>query len=90
MCLGRPVIVSSHVGCGLDLVKQRKNGLIFPAGDISALAAALREAFAEPEQLTALGLHSREIIQNYSYARAAEGLRAATEAIKKSKKYNLK
>lgn len=85
MCLSRPVIVSSHVGCGPDLVRPRVNGLIFPAGDIAALAGALREALADPERLHAWGRQSREIIQGYDYAHAAAGLRAAMEWVKQKR-----
>ena len=82
MCLGRPVIVSSHVGCGPDLVGPNENGLIFAAGDIPALTAALQEAFADPARLAQWGRQSRQIIGHYDYAHATEGLRAAMEFIK--------
>jgi glycosyltransferase involved in cell wall biosynthesis len=77
MCLGRPIIVSDLVGCAQDLVKNHRNGLVFPAGDVAALMAALREAFADPDRLRTWGVQSREIIQNYNYAHATQGLREA-------------
>ena len=79
MCMGRPVIVSDHVGCVQDLVHGHRNGLIFPAGNVPALAAALQEAFAEPRRLRAWGEQSREIIKGYSYEQATKGLLAALE-----------
>lgn len=82
MCMSRPIIVSNHVGCARDLAQPRRNGLVFPAGDVGALAAALREAFADPGQLGAWGARSREIIQDYDYEHATRGLRAAVEAVK--------
>ena len=82
MCLSRPVIVSSHVGCAQDLVKSFKNGIIFPAGDVAALAAALTEAFAEPERLRQWGNLSREMIQLYDYRHATAGLQAALDFAK--------
>ena len=82
LCLGRPVIVSSHVGCAQDLVEPGRNGLVFPAGDVSALTAALREAFTDPERLCAWGARSREIIQRYDYEHATEGLRKALAFVK--------
>jgi glycosyltransferase involved in cell wall biosynthesis len=36
-----PVVVSDQVGAGVDLVIPDENGYIFPAGDISALAAQI-------------------------------------------------
>jgi glycosyltransferase involved in cell wall biosynthesis len=79
MCLGRPVIVSSHVGCAQDLVKDRQNGLVFQAGDVAALADALREVFVDvdPDRLSRWGEQSREIIQSYDYPHATLGLREA-------------
>lgn len=82
MCLGRPVIVSDHVGCAQDLVQPQRNGLVFPAGDVAALTAALREAMADPARLRVWGAQSREIIQGYDYAHATRGLLAALEFLK--------
>ena len=89
MCLSRPIIVSHHVGCAQDLVQPRRNGLVFPAGDMAALAAALRESLANPEQLAAWGVRSREIIQDYGYAQTTRGLQAALEFVtQKAEKMN--
>ncbi len=74
MCLSRPVIVSSHVGCAQDLVHPYENGLIFPAGDIQALADALTEAFSDPARLKKWGQNSQEIVSRYSYEQSTEGL----------------
>lgn len=77
MCMSRPVIVSSHVGCAADLVQACRNGLIFPAGDVSALATSLKEAFSHRERLQTWGKESRKIISNYSYTQTTQGLREA-------------
>lgn len=77
MCLALPVIASSHVGCVADLVHHQRNGLVFPAGDVAALAGCLREAFADAVRLRAWGAASREIISGYSYRQVTEGLLAA-------------
>ena len=82
MCMGRPIIVSDQVGCAQDLVHPRRNGLIFPAGDIPALGAALREALSDSNQLNTWGKQSREIIENYSYKQATEGLVEALEFVR--------
>lgn len=82
MCLRRPIIVSDHVGCAQDLVKSGRNGLIFPAGNVAALADVLREALADADRLKAWGRASREIIQDYDYAHATAGLRKALENLK--------
>jgi glycosyltransferase involved in cell wall biosynthesis len=74
MCMSKPVIVSDHVGCARDLVAPYRNGLVFPAGDVQALARCLQEAFSEPDRLRMWGAHSREVIEDYSYNQATQGL----------------
>jgi glycosyltransferase involved in cell wall biosynthesis len=77
MCLGRPVIVSDHVGCAQDLIFPRSNGLVFPAGDVNALADCLTEALSDRVRLHGWGEESRSIISRCTYRQATEGLKAA-------------
>lgn len=77
MSISRPVIASTHVGCAYDLIQPYRNGLIFPAGDVSALAACLKEGFSNRERLQMWGEESREIVANYSYTQTTHGLREA-------------
>lgn len=79
MCLGRPVIVSSHVGCAQDLVTPFENGLIFPAGDVAALTDCLREAFSDVTRLQRWGAASQARIRQYSYTQATAGLQQAID-----------
>jgi glycosyltransferase involved in cell wall biosynthesis len=75
------VIVSDHVGCAADLVRPHENGLIFPAGDIRALADALREALSDRVRLREWGRNSRAIVSRYSYEGATQGLQTAIAAV---------
>jgi glycosyltransferase involved in cell wall biosynthesis len=77
MCMGRPVIVSDHVGCARDLVLPAETGLIFVAGDVGALQETLRTALADPSRLKAWGENARAHIRSYSYENATAGLLAA-------------
>lgn len=77
MCMSRPVLSSTHVGCTQDLVHPGTNGLVFPAGDVSALTASLQEAFSDRKRLQIWGQESKKIISNYSYTQATQGLREA-------------
>ncbi len=77
MCLERPVLVSTHVGCSRDLV--RNNGLVFEAGNMDSLVTSLEEALSSNERLKQWGKRSREIVADYSYERATEGLARALE-----------
>ncbi|MBA3352038.1 MAG: glycosyltransferase family 4 protein [Blastocatellia bacterium] len=82
LCLARPVIVSSHVGCAADLVRQNHNGWTFPAGNVEALASTLREALSNPEQLRRFGQEGRRIVEDYDYATATRGLQDALAMIR--------
>ncbi|BDA71459.1 glycosyl transferase group 1 [Calothrix sp. PCC 7716] len=79
MCLACPVIVSSHVGCAQDLVHPHRNGLIFSAGNVSALADSVKEALSDRQRLKAWGKESSQIISNYSYVQATQGLLGALD-----------
>ena len=81
MCLSSPIIVSSHVGCGQDLVHEHQNGLIFEAGNIPDLTESIKLAFSDLERLKQWGNKSCEIIQNYSYKQTTEGLQKALSLI---------
>lgn len=74
MCLSRAVIVSTHVGCAQDLVHDRRNGLVFEAGNVSALSEALKEALKDPARLVKWGEEGRRIIAGYSYEATTRGL----------------
>lgn len=81
MNLAKPVIVSSHVGCGVDLVIPSQTGWMFPAGDSEALRAALADALSDPERLKRMGVAARAHINRYSYTQATAGLRRALHAV---------
>jgi glycosyltransferase involved in cell wall biosynthesis len=77
MCMSRAVIASTHVGCTPDLIQPYRNGLVFPAGDVSALTVCLKEAFSDRERLKIWGEESRKIVTHYSYTQTTQGLREA-------------
>jgi len=83
MNLARPVLVSSHVGCGPDLVIHGKTGWIFPASDRGSLQAALAEALRDRQRLKAMGQAAREWIDHFSYAAATAGLLRALNSVVK-------
>ncbi|PZU98032.1 MAG: glycosyl transferase [Pseudanabaena sp.] len=81
MGMGCPVIVSSHVGCGADLVKPFENGLIFEAGNVADLTASFHEAMGDRDRLTRWGAASKKIVANYSYENVIVGLKQALAAV---------
>ena len=82
MNMGRPAIVSSHVGCGPDLILPAKTGWIFKAGDQDELKSVLAEALSDAVRLKAMGQQARDHIANYSYERATESLIAVIKEIR--------
>ena len=50
MLCGLPVAVSDSVGAKFDLVRPDENGYVFPAGDVEALAAILRQILPDQEK----------------------------------------
>jgi glycosyltransferase involved in cell wall biosynthesis len=81
MCLSKPVVISDHVGCAADLVESNRNGLVFPAGNVAALADCLQQALSDRQQLQTWGHNSYEKIQHYSYQQTTEGLQRALTSI---------
>lgn len=80
MCLGRPAIVSDHVGCARDLVIPERTGLVFHAGDVDGLRKCLERALADPVRLREWGGNGRELIRGFSYDHATRGLMSALAA----------
>ena len=77
MNAARPIIVSDRVGCRADLVRDGFNGLVYPAGDIAALANCLRRLIEDPGLRAFMGENSLGIIQQHSYEQDVVGLRRA-------------
>lgn len=77
---GLPVVVSDQVGAADDLVTAGVNGVVFPAGSVSALAGAMREVAAWPEQRVAeAAAHSRRVMERWTIDAAVDGLLEAAE-----------
>lgn len=81
MSVGKPAVVSSHVGCAEDLVIPGRTGLVFEAGSVEALAAALAGAMESKGQLETWGLAAKHHVSEYSYEKATEGLLAALKSV---------
>ncbi len=83
MHLGRPALVSDHVGCHPDLVLPLQTGWTFPAGDEAALAALLRDVLARPRsELAAIGETARRHAAAFSYEAATAGLLRALASLR--------
>ena len=74
MCFSLPIVVSSMVGCGPDLVKEGINGYIFPMGNIKRLTLYLKDLTGDKEKRKLFGHKSGELIQAYSYEKDIKGM----------------
>lgn len=79
--MGIPALVSTHVGCGPDLVLPDKSGFLFNAEEPSDLLRALREVSDARARLPRMGEHANELSRRYSYETATAGLLAAIQYI---------
>ena len=87
-CCGLPAIVSSHVGCGSDLIEDGATGWIFEAGSVAALRRALETAAASRDRLVAMGEALKQrVTREYSYQKATEALLAGLAAASKATGY---
>ena len=74
MACSRPCIVSDRVGCGPDLVIPRVTGLIFPLGDVTALADSMLQFAGDRKNLISMGIDARSRLMNYSVETAVDGV----------------
>lgn len=66
MSYARPVVVTPS-GATRDLVEDGNNGLLVPAGDPAALAAALRGLHEQPARASALGARARATAGRFAW-----------------------
>jgi glycosyltransferase involved in cell wall biosynthesis len=81
MNAGRAVIISDEVGCQRDLITDGVEGVVFPAGDVEALANALRRTLATPEAAAEMGRRALERIDLWNFEEDVRGLRRALAAV---------
>jgi glycosyltransferase involved in cell wall biosynthesis len=78
MCCGCPVMASDQVGAARDLVAPVAPDLVFPAGNVEALAAKLSSVARDRDRLGRLSEAARAHIRTWSPERNIE---ATIEAI---------
>ena len=67
MAAGLAVVVSDASPGPLEVVEHRRSGLVVPAGNVEALAAALTELAADPQLCGALGRAARRRIASLDW-----------------------
>ena len=84
---GVPVIATDAVGAAAGgLVQHERTGLVVPAGDVRALAQALRRLHDDPGLRGRLGAAAREAVRGHSHAAWAGGMSAALRAANASRR----
>lgn len=81
MLFSLPVIVSDHVGCAPDLVKDGVNGYIVPAMNTERLSEALDKLIADGQRRGASGKQSADRIREYTVDNCAQQIRRACQAL---------
>ncbi len=77
LACGRPVVASDHVGAGRDLLLPGRNGFVYPARDVGALAACVDEALRLPP--AAVVAASDAVLPSWGLAATWHGLVAVAE-----------
>jgi glycosyltransferase involved in cell wall biosynthesis len=78
---GVPVIATDAVGAAAGgLVRHERTGIVVPAGDAEALAAALRRLHDDDALRTRLGAAAREAVSAHTHEAWAAGMSRALEA----------
>lgn len=72
MAAGLPVVVSSAVGAGPDLVREGYNGHTVPVGQTEELARVLESLAVWPEKRLVFGAHSRQLMSQWTVPHAVE------------------
>lgn len=81
MACGVPVIASDTIGIS-EVVKEHGCGVLFPAGDATAIAAATVRLFEDPELAREMGRRGREaVVRFYSWQVRANQRREIIEAV---------
>jgi len=74
---GLPLVLSDRVGAAADLLRDGENGVLVPAGDVEAAAAALGRLGRDPGLRERMGARSRELVQGFGYEPSVDNLLAA-------------
>lgn len=83
MACGLPAIVSNEVGCHPDLIAPGETGLVFPTGDVEALASCMGAVASDVSRLGKMKCAARERISLFTYQEVLRGTLAALEYVKK-------
>lgn len=81
MAAGLPVIVSDEVGAAPDLVEGKGTGIVFPCGDVNALAEALGRLIASLDLRKSLGAAASRLIDDWDVTVCAKDIGTTVHAV---------
>lgn len=81
-CVGLPVILSDRIGAEgpSDVARRGENALVFPVGDVAALADAIGTLAADAEFRARMSARALEIFDELDVNRSIDGIRRAMAA----------
>jgi glycosyltransferase involved in cell wall biosynthesis len=71
MACGR-VLIATDIPAAAEVIRDGRNGLLFPMGDVDALADVIRRAAADPEMRQRIGRNARATALSHSLDRKVE------------------
>jgi glycosyltransferase involved in cell wall biosynthesis len=74
---GLPLVLSDRVGAARDLLRDGENGVLVPAADVDAAAAALRRLAGDARLRERMGARSRELVREWGYEPSVDAFLAA-------------
>jgi phosphatidylinositol alpha-mannosyltransferase len=74
-------VVASGLGAFRRVLDDGRLGVLFPAGDASALAAALLDVLGDPGRRAALAAAGQSAVRRYDWARVSEEVLAVYETV---------
>jgi glycosyltransferase involved in cell wall biosynthesis len=79
MCAGLAVVTTGEIGAAADLVRDDFNGFTYKVGDVPALERILCTLVSDPDLRARMGKNSLDLIRNWNFDAAANGLVEAME-----------
>lgn len=75
-CMGLPMVISDRVGAEgpTDVARRGRNAMVYPVGDVGALASALAILTDDTAQVAAMGQASIEIFDELDIRRSVGGI----------------
>lgn len=81
MCFGLPVITTTMVGSGYDLVRQGESGYLYEPGDIAQLSKQIERLISDDAVLRSFSEKSFSIIKKWGLPESVQGIIQAAEYV---------